>query len=144
MKAAYLAGAMETISDEGLSWRREFSDALKNIGIKCFIPNDEEKKLKKHNNMKELKNTNIKKYIKIMRQFIAMDLNFVQQSDFLIAKWNGEQTTGTVHETGYAYQLRIPTYLVTSVPTNQIPGWFLACFTKIFASLDELIKFLKK
>ena len=141
-KTAYLAGAMESLKDEGLLWRRQFDAALKPIRIKSVIPNDEEKDIKKNNNMAELKKSDINKYIKIIRSFISMDLKFVEEVDMLIVKWEGEQTYGTVHEVGYAYQLKKPCYLVSSKPTYEIPGWFLACFTKKFSTLQELIGFL--
>ena len=142
-KTVYLAGAMESLADEGLSWRRQFSTVLQSIGIKSIIPNDEEKNIKEKYNMAELKKTDIDKYIEIIRAFISMDLKFVENVDMLIVKWEGEVTSGTIHEVGYAYQLGKPCYLVTSKLPHEVPGWFLACFTKTFTNLDSLISYLK-
>jgi nucleoside 2-deoxyribosyltransferase len=143
-KIAYLAGAMESLKDEGLSWRRKFSSALEKVGIKSVIPNDEEKDIKQKYNLAELKKTDIEKYVEIIRSFITMDLKFVETVDMLIVKWEGEVTTGTVHEVGYAFQLKKPCYLVTSKKLHEVSGWFLSCFTKVFPDLDCLIHYLKR
>jgi nucleoside 2-deoxyribosyltransferase len=143
-KVAYLAGAMESLKDEGLSWRRKFSRALKELHIDSVIPNDEERDIKKKYNLPELKKTDLDKYIEIIRSFIKMDLKFVETVDMLIVKWEGENTAGTIHEVGYAYQIGTPCYLVTSQPLHEVPGWFLSCFTKVFPDLDTMIWYLKR
>lgn len=142
-KTGYLAGPMESAVDEGIAWRRKFSRALKNIGIDSIIPNDEEIQIKKEYDLPELKKTDIDKYIKIIRSFIEMDLKFVKAVDMLIVKWEGEMSSGTFHEVGYAYQLKKPCYLVTSKQLYEVPGWFLSCFTKVFPDLNALITHLK-
>jgi len=143
-KTAYLAGPMENLKDEGLAWRRRFSRALKKIGIDSIIPNDEEIQIKQEYNLPELKKTDIDKYIEIIRSFIEMDLKFVESVDMLVVKWEGEMSSGTFHEVGYAYQLGTPCYLVTSKALHEVPGWFLSCFTKVFSELDVLIWYLKE
>jgi len=145
-KVAYLAGAIEILEDEGIYWRRIFSKALKRYNIDCIIPNDEEGqvKIKEKVDLKEMKKVDIDRYVEIVRGFIKMDLEFVETADMFIVKWEGELTSGTFHETGYAYQLKKPCYLVTSKPLCEVPGWFLACCTKTFPNLDALLKFIKE
>jgi nucleoside 2-deoxyribosyltransferase len=144
-KTAYLAGAMESVADEGLGWRRKFSRVLKNkVNVKCIIPNDEEKNIKKRVNMAKVKRTDPEKYLRVMREFIRMDLEFVESVDMIVIKWEGEATFGTVHEAGWAYQLKKPCYLITGIEEHKLPGWFYACCTKVFHSLDELIEHLKE
>lgn len=143
-KLCYLAGPMEFAHNEGINWRRAYEKALAELAIDCIIPNDEEKAIKKNIKMPDLKETDIDRYIEIMRAFIDQDLKFVETVDMIIVRWEGETTTGTVHEVGYAYQLRKPTYLVSSLKNKDIPGWFLACFTKKFSSLKDLLAFLKE
>ena len=94
--------------------------------------------------MTDLKKNDIEKYISIMRQFIKQDLDFVDAVDIIIVRWEGQKTAGTVHEVGHAFEQGKPCYLVSSVPNEDILGWFLACFTKRFFSLKELIEFLKE
>jgi len=143
-KSGYLAGPMEHAADEGLQWRRTFDRVLKKkFGIKCIIPNDEEKKIKKKVSMREAKKTDLPKYIRIMREFIRQDLEFIENVDMLITKWDGEMSAGTMGEATYAYKIGKPNYLVTSKKPVDIPGWFLACFTEIFSSLDELVAYFE-
>lgn len=143
-KTCYLAGAMEFAHNEGINWRRAYQKTLDEIGIKCVIPNDEEKEIKKDINMSYLKEHDIDRYVDIIRKFIDQDLKFVETVDMIVVRWEGEVTSGTIHEVGYAYQLQKPTYLVSSFKNKDIPGWFLSCFTKRFYTLKELIEFLKE
>lgn len=140
----YLAGPMEKDHNEGLNWRRSYEKALNKIGIECVVPNDVEKDIKKDVDMKDLKRNNIEKYISIIRQFIIQDLKFVEEVDIVIARWEGQPTAGTVHEVGHAFEKNKPYYLVSSLPNEEILGWFLACFTKKFSTLKELVEFLKE
>ena len=144
-KVAYLAGCMEYAADKGLSWRLKFEEELNKLGIKCIIPNKEEKDLIKGDvKMSELKISDLDRYLYIMRLIIERDLDFVENSDIFIANWNGERGAGTIHEAGYAYQLGKPSYLVSSLKDEDIPGWFLACFVKKFSTLDELVCYLEE
>jgi len=144
VKNVYLAGPMEYAHNEGLNWRRAYERAFKAIGINCVIPNDEEKNIKRENDMGWLKEHNLPRYIEILREFIRMDLEFVETVDLVIVRWEGEQTAGTIHEVGKAYEIGKPAYLVTSLKPVDVPGWFLACFTQTFTSLKDLIKHVKQ
>ena len=141
-KLAYLAGAMEFTTDRGAIWRRRYSEALEECGITSISPLDGEDKIKKGHKMRELKKTDIDQYIDIMRQIIDRDLTIVRKVDMLVVSWEGEVSTGTCHEVGYAYQLGKPCYLVTSMSDEDVPGWFLACFTERFSTLEKLVDFL--
>lgn len=140
----YLVGAMENAPDDGIKWRRRFAKELGKLNIECIIPNDKEKEILKNIDIKKLKKDDIDKYIEIIRKFISMDLKFVEKVDAIICYWDGTYSSGTIHEVGYAYQLKKPTYLVSSVDEVDIPGWFLSCFTKRFYSLKHLIEHLKE
>ena len=135
---------MEYAEDAGISWRLRYRDLLESIGISCVIPQEEEVELISQDDLRKLKLANPTEYIEVMRGFINMDLNFVTTLDFLIVNWKGERMSGTVHEVGYAYQLGKPSYLVTTKDFHEIPGWFAACFTKIFSNSGELMSFLKE
>lgn len=143
-KLAYLAGAMEMVSDGGDAWRREYDKELSKLKIRCIIPNDEEKDIKRDVNMKSLKSEDIEKYISIMRDFMRADLIFIEACDYFITHWEGEVSAGTMGEATFAFRMKKPSFLVSSLPTKEIPGWFLACFDKKFSTLDELLTFLQE
>jgi len=140
----YLCGPMENALDDGIAWRRKFNNELIKMGFRCIIPNDEEAEVKKHNDMPSLKTSDLNKYKVIMRDFIRADLTFVSSADFTICCWNGEVSAGTMGEATYGFYLNKPSYLVTSMSLQEIPGWFLACFTEVFSSLEELVDYLKE
>jgi hypothetical protein len=143
-RLAYLAGAMEMVPDEGEAWRREYAKKLSEIGIRSIIPNDEENNIKRNVNMKSLKTKDINKYIFIMRDFMRADITFIEAADFFITRWEGEISAGTMGEATFAFLMKKPSYLITSMFPKDVPGWFLACFTEVFSSIDELIEYLKK
>jgi nucleoside 2-deoxyribosyltransferase len=140
----YLAGPMEYATDNGFNWRIHYQRLLYPLNITCVIPNFEEAEiLKDVKQLKYYKKENLSKYIEIMRKFIEKDLEFVEKSDFVIVKWDGEITSGTVGEVQQAYLLKKPAYLVTSKSFHEIPGWFLACFTQLFHTEEELVSFIR-
>jgi len=145
MVTTYLAGAMEATIDNGRGWRKEYRDKLKDLGIDCIIPEEGEDKIIKGIDLRELKKSNLKQYKDIIRKIIFRDLEIIRKkSDFIIVKWDGEPTTGTIDEVGYNFhELHRKNYLVTSLNPIDISGWFLSCFEEIFISLDELIQYLE-
>jgi nucleoside 2-deoxyribosyltransferase len=143
-KLIYLCGPMEYAADCGVQWRKEFSEVLAKKNYRCISPNEEEEFIKKKYKVDaETKKNNIDEYISGIREFITLDLTFVESADMLVCKWEGEQCSGTIHEVGYARQISKPSYLITSKPLYEVPGWFLSCFTKCFKTIDELINFLE-
>ena len=140
----YLAGPMEYAAGAGLPWRLEYKKALKKLDMDCVIPNKEEKNVRGIKDLDNFKKNNITAYIQVMRKIIDLDLNFVETLDFIVVSWEGERMSGTVHEVGHAYEIKKPVYLVTSKPWEEVPGWFLACCSSMFHSLDELIAYLKQ
>jgi hypothetical protein len=49
---------------------------------------------------------------------------------------------GTKGEVTIAKHFGKPVYLVTSMRLEEIPGWVLACVTKIFSRFEDLFSFL--
>lgn len=135
---------MEYLSDMGINWRLELQSKLKLLGIQSIVPEIEEQHILNQEKMNELKKTSIDMYIEIMRKLIKLDLDFVESTDMTIVKYKGERTAGTFHEVGHAFELGKPIYLITSLGLTEIPGWFLACMTRVFNSSDELIKYLEE
>lgn len=142
----YLIGPMEALEDEGLNWRLDYEKELNKLNIQCIIPNHYEKALKgmSGKEYQKLKTTDINTHRNIMRKIQFEDLSFVEQSDFVICKWDGEATAGTISEASHAVYREIPAYLVTQVPQERIMGWFLGSFDKVFSCKETLFKHLSE
>lgn len=144
-KIAYLAGSMEYSDDNGLGWRLEARDLLTPLGIKCILPNEEEAQwIDDVDEFRELKKKDIHEYVRIHREFMKQDLDFTSTCDYFVCKWEGERIHGTTGEAQWRWQNGKDAYLVTSVPVEEIPGWFLASFTHLFPTLKDLKKWLEK
>jgi nucleoside 2-deoxyribosyltransferase len=135
---------MEFAEGAGLNWRLEFKKALTKLGMDSVIPNKEETYITSQEELANFKKNNITAYIQVMRKLIDLDLNFVETLDLIVVRWEGERMSGTVHEVGHAYEIKKPVYLVTSKSWEEVPGWFLACCSSMFHSLEELISYLKQ
>jgi len=135
---------MEFAEGAGLNWRLEYAKVLKKLGMESVIPNKEETYLTSQEELAEFKQNNIVAFVRVMRKLIELDLNFVETVDLIVVRWEGERMSGTIHEVGHAYIHNKPVYLVTSKPTIEVPGWFLACFSSVFHSLEELIDYLRQ
>ena len=142
-KTCYLCGPMEYAKNNGLDWRLVYRDELAKLNIQCIIPEEEETGMTEED-MRILKEEDPTQYIKIMRQFIEMDLKFVEDCDMVVAFWDGERMSGTIGEAQHAYLHGTPIYLVSPRPFTEIPGWFAACFTETFESLGCLLLYLNK
>lgn len=140
---AYLAGPMEFSEDYGMGWRCRIREKLTPLGIRCILPNEEEAKfISSQDELTIIKKTDQVRYKNIMRQFIKQDLEFVESVDIIITKWEGERMSGTIGEAQHAYLMNQVSYLITSKPFEEIPGWFGACYDKIFSTEDECVEFL--
>jgi len=143
-KVAYLAGPMEFAEDYGMGWRERIREGLKSLGIRCILPNEEEAKfISGQGELNEIKKYDPQRYVNIMRQFIKQDLQFVESVDMIVTCWNGERMSGTIGEATYAYLKDQVSYLITNKTFEQIPGWFAACYTKIFYSEDAFLDFMR-
>jgi nucleoside 2-deoxyribosyltransferase len=142
-KTAYLAGPMEYAQDNGLGWRLEYERDLSKLSIRSIIPNFEEKQILNGLDLPHIKKTDIDRHNQVIRAFIKQDLRFVEDVDYVIVNWNGERCSGTIGEAQHAYLCGTPAYLVTSKPFHEVPGWFLACFTKAFHSKRDLLAYLE-
>jgi hypothetical protein len=137
----YLAGSIESSPDGGITWRKELKEKFKRINIDAVIPNDANGKT--FLQMKQLKFENIEKYINEMRGFIKTDIKLIDECDFITCYWNGEVSTGTVSEIFYSHQNNKPCFLITELELQDIPGWFLSCFTKVFSNFNQIIKYME-
>ena len=141
---SYFAGAMESVSDQGLSWRQKYKKILTQLlDINCVLPNDYDRDLiANYEEFKKLKKEDFEGFKIVMKTIINVDLASVYNSDFIIIKWDGELMCGTYGEAQAAFLKDIPVYLVTSVKQENIPSWFLGCITKLFVTDIDLFEYL--
>jgi hypothetical protein len=136
---------MEYSNDFGLGWRLDARRVLSPLSIKCIIPNEEESKwVQNPKEFAKLKTTNITEYVRIHREFMKQDLDFTLHCDYFICRWEGERIHGTTGEAQWRWQNKKDAYLITTKPAHEIPGWFLASFTHVFNTIEELAEWLKK
>jgi hypothetical protein len=83
-----------------------------------------------------------------VRKIIQFDLDLIEnKADYLICHLDGGTSAGvssggTPAELTAAHRKGIPVYLVTPMPAEEVSGWMLACADQVFASVEELKKFL--
>ena len=144
-KTAYLAGSMEYSDDAGLGWRLKAREVLAPLGITCIIPNEEEDKfMVDQATYKALKTTDLSEYLRITRAYMRQDLEFTKDCAYFICNYEGERIHGTTGEAQYRWQNGKESYLITKTKVEDIPGWFLASFSHMFYSVEQLADWLEK
>lgn len=142
---AYLAGAMEAVSDRGLGWRLEYAEKLNILGIKSIVPNKLEAGLIQDSfDMVSMKEKNFGEYQKIIRKAMRIDIPMVIDSDLLICRYMGENIGGTIAEATIAHLLGKPCFLITNIPHRNINGWFLSCFDVVTDTFEDLLPIISK
>lgn len=149
-KRVYLSGGMEYATNEGRAWRRDLQQWLEeHLHAEVFNPNIESERLLAthypHVDVRALKQTDIISYAGIVSRLIELDCNEIaERSDLVICYWDDAamRGAGTKGELTLARHFGKPVYMVTAMPSTDIPGWVLGCTTMIFSSFDELKSFL--
>ncbi len=148
---AYLCGPIEFAAGGGKLWRRKLAPFLREeLGHRVYDPAEDEKKSLSDEevaNFREWKKTDPDRFRRVVRKIIHFDLDLIENKvDYLICYWDHEvgQSGGTSAELTAAYRKGIPVYLVSPAPAEEISGWMLACADQLFASIEELKKFLAK
>ena len=147
---AYLCGPIEFAQDGGRLWRRKLAPFLREtLGHRVYDPAEDEKKNltdEESAHFRSWKASDPDRFRRVIRKIIAFDLDLIEnKADYLICYWDGEagaQGGGTSAELTFAHRKGIPVYLVTHQPIEQISGWMLGCSDQLFASVEELKKFL--
>jgi nucleoside 2-deoxyribosyltransferase len=143
-RISYLAGAIDTVADRGLGWRKRFANALAKVGIGVVIPNDIEEKELPPAQMMALKVKDVDEFKRTFRKHIIRpDLAAMDACDMVVVRWNGEAIAGTAHECGRAFMRGQPVFLVTPRSFLKVPSWLLACCDKEFHTIDELVEYLR-
>jgi hypothetical protein len=150
MASVYLSGGMEYASTEGQSWMTEMQRWLEqSFSHAVFNPYERSDQfLREHlpeKDFRELKNTDLASYIALVEELVRIDCNEIAtRSDYVICFYDAsaQRGAGTKGELTIAKYFGKPVYLVCGMPVTDIPGWVLACATKIFSGFDELKEFL--
>ena len=131
-------------------WRRKLSPFLtEELGHRIYDPSEDEKKNLNEEeaaHFREWRTMDLDRFRAVVRKIIQFDLQIIEnKADYVICFWDEQVASngGTEAELTAAYRKGIPVYLVTSVPSEQVNAWMLACADRIFASVDELKDFLR-
>ncbi len=148
---AYLCGPIEFASDGGKMWRRKLTPFLReDLGHRVYDPAEDEKKNLTEDeaaNFRSWKTTDLERFRRVVRKIIQFDLDLIEnKADYVICFWDeaagASASGGTPAELTMAFRKGIPVFLVTPLPHEQISGWMLGCADQVFASIDDLKKFL--
>jgi len=148
---AYLCGPIEFAADGGKLWRRKLTPFLRQeLGHRVYDPAEDEKKNltdEEVAHFREWKTTNAERFRRVVRKIIQFDLDQIEnKADYVICHLSGEGAAlasgGTSAELTFAYRQGIPVYLVTDRGVDEISGWMLACADCVFATVDDLKRFL--
>lgn len=144
----YLAGSIEYSPDLGKGWRAEITPLLKSLGHEVYDPAEDEKKNLTETEVREFRSwkaSDLPRFQQTVRKIIAYDLNLIERSvSAIVCYWdrNAGRGAGTQGELTFAHRLRVPVYLVSGMPVEEISGWLLGCATEVFAGFAELRAFL--
>jgi nucleoside 2-deoxyribosyltransferase len=145
----YLAGSIEFSHDQGKSWRKTLRVFIENVlGHEVYDPAEDEKKNlsdEESANFRLWKASDFEKYRKAVRKIIDFDLDLIESRvDYIVCFWTKQSAMGggTPAELTLAYRKRIPVYLVTEVPYEDMSGWVLSCAEQVFRDFDALKSFL--
>lgn len=148
----YLSGGMEYADNEGRDWRYTMQSWIEStLGWEVFNPNREsDMYFKRHHSavdIRGLKAVDPGRYKNIIAPLVELDCTEIaERSDFVLCLWDESamRGAGTKGELTIAKHFGKPVYMVTSISTTEIPGWVLACTTRIFSSFSDLQAFLLK
>lgn len=126
MKTIYLAGPIKDVNDYKRNhWRDEVTSLLKNK-FKILNP---------------MRRNQLDVNFNGFQEIVMLDKNDIDRSDIIVASVN-PVSVGTSMEILYAWQ-KNKIILIVSDKKNLSP-WMIYHSTKIFYSLDEMIKYINK
>jgi len=154
----YLVGPMDHARDDGRAWRDEIGKFLEDIGV--IVLNPYSKPLRKDTHSRVvleddenfkyiIEARNKKDYDEITRRFKqvrAIDLRFVDKSDFIVAFLNFDVLmTGTMEEIFTANRQRKPVIILSSKPKNEMPPWYFGAFPHevFFETIDQVKEYIR-
>jgi hypothetical protein len=149
----YLSGGMSFAKDLGADWRVEASNKLKEMKYFPLDITELDVAYNKNHGKLTLPTSNddpikFKSYMR--KHFIDTDLKLIEQhTDALIVYYDesARRGAGTVSEAQYAYNLKMPIFLVAEYPSieelhKNVSGWLVALTTNYFTNFSDLYKYL--
>ena len=148
----YLSGGMEYAQGEGRDWRVMLQDWLeRELRASVFNPNVESDRLfsgRYHGvNFRRLKTEDPRQYRIIAAELVDLDCGEIaEHTDAVICYWDesAQRGAGTKGELTMARFFRKPVFMVTSMPTEALPGWVIGCVTMIYPDFDTLKEELRR
>jgi len=154
----YLAGAIEHAPDLGKSWRKDMEAWLLKHNIGSVNPLNGEGGIFDiygfidQRDAKEAKDTDHKRYMKLMSEIADKDYRQIDNCDGIIVYYDDyvRQGAGTQGEISVCKYLNYkegstikPVYIINTLG-SEMPGWIYGCATKLYFSMEEFkAKFLK-
>jgi hypothetical protein len=149
----YLVGAMDRVSDGGVSWRSKITPMLENLGIRIINPCEKPIYGVKEDNetrwwIEHYKET--EQYSKIKEKFSVIrnaDLRCVDISDFIIAHIDLDvHACGSYEEIVTANRQKKPVLICCKQGKKNAPNWlfFMLPHEHIFGSFEDLFDYLNK
>ena len=147
----YLSGGMEYADNEGRDWRYTLQRWIESeLGWSVFNPNHESDRFFQTHcpnvDIRGLKTTDPERYKDIVERLVECDCKEIaERSHIVICYWDESamRGAGTKGEVTIAKHFGKPVYMVTTVPLQDIPGWVLACTTRVFPAFSDLKSFLR-
>jgi len=141
---------MEYAENEGRDWRHALQTWIESeLGWTVFNPNCESDRFFQTQytdvDIRGLKVTDPERYKKIIEQLVDCDCREIAgRSDIVICYWDESamRGAGTKGEVTIARHFGKPVYMITTMSAQDIPGWVLACTTRIFPTFSDLKSFL--
>jgi hypothetical protein len=142
---------MEYAANEGRDWRKTMEDWLvSTLGWTVFNPNRKSDEFFARRypgiDIRSLKHSDPGQYKRIVETLVELDCSEIaERTDIVICYWDESamRGAGTKGEVTIAKHFGKPVYMVTRMPLDEIPGWVLACTTRVFPSFEELQVFLR-
>ncbi|MBM2846832.1 MAG: hypothetical protein HW407_2144 [Bacteroidetes bacterium] len=149
----YLSGGMEYAENEGRDWRHALQTWIESelgLGWTVFNPNHESDRFFRTHypgvDIRALKAKDPSKYKEIVERLVEIDCKEIAgRSDLRVCYWDESamRGAGTKGEVTIARYFGKPVYMVTAISLQDIPGWVLACTTRILPTFSDLRSFLK-
>lgn len=148
IKKVYFAGGMEWAGKNGKLWRDQAANLLSEY--KVFHPYQGESHiLTKYNfnsnqEFSKSKEKDLTRYIKCMKEIILHDISQLATSQIVLALLDASCIGGAAGELTLAVDLLLPVIgIVDYSQLKDIPGWCLACCTKLVDNLNDGVKEVK-
>ncbi|MBM2840922.1 MAG: hypothetical protein HW412_1450 [Bacteroidetes bacterium] len=146
----YLSGGMEYAENEGRDWRYALQTWIESeLGWTVFNPNHESDRFFRTHypgvDIRSLKTKDPSRYKEIVARLVEIDCKEIaERSDLMVCYWDESamRGAGTKGEVTIARHFGKPVYMVTALSSQDIPGWVLACTTRIFPAFSDLKSFL--